>query len=195
MTNVVGVAGAPGPLDGEIRRLVSLRDELWSTAEQIDGVAIGSWRGPAQERWAERRGDMSARCRLVASLCDDGLRALGGYRASLESGQPGSLGPAVEATGRTLDQINQELAELRSLFDTEPQPREVPHPPAPRPPLPRVEATLGAPGDPTYSRDLAEVSAELLEADFEELHEHRATPEDGDGVTTYDLWAGRRRDP
>ncbi|OLF17043.1 hypothetical protein [Actinophytocola xanthii] len=193
MTNVVSTAG-PAPLDGEILRLSSLRDQLRLTAEDIDGMKVDTWNGLAEERWAERRGQLRDRCRLVADLCDDGVRALDRYRASLVGpAQPGSAGPAAEATGRTLAQINQELAELRPLFDTRPQPQEVPRPPVRRPPPPRVEATLGAPGNPTYSRELAEVTAELLGADFKELREHRASPDD-DGVAYYNLRSARRRE-
>jgi uncharacterized protein YukE len=171
----------PGPLDGEIRRLTALRDQLCSTADQIDRLWLDSWQGPANEHFLEFRTRLTKRWRHVADLCDEGIRALEDYRdtlvetrhrmASLDAPEPAwrDLDPAAQAIARRLDALNIKLLALRSVFDT---PREVPHPPPPARPLPKpapppVDVNLGEPGGPTYSQNLAAISIEFLDAEFE----------------------------
>src|SRR5262245_25974013 len=179
--------GHPGPLDGEIHRLVSLRDQLLDDAEVIDRLDPEGWRGTASDSFAEFRVALTKRWRAIGDLCDDAIKALESYHDSLVDvrqrmsagdlpyGWQHELNPAADAVARQLRKINILLHDLGSLFDTpSPEAAQSPPPPAlawksPGPPPRRVPAELSHPGDGSYSKDTEEVSHQLLHADFREI--------------------------
>jgi hypothetical protein len=83
MARHLAVPGNADGLDGEIRRLRSLRDHIERLADSASQRQLERWSGPAREQFDDLNSRLVTRLRLLGSSCDRAARALERYHPDL----------------------------------------------------------------------------------------------------------------
>lgn len=110
------ISGNVDAVEGEIRRLHDLKEQLWSTGETLRKINIDAWAGSARDSFEEFRHNLARQWLITGDLHEDAARALARYHETLSELQsrvatadPNATGPAAAADqARWSRQLNSE---------------------------------------------------------------------------------------